>query len=252
MRTSNPALKAFLKPEILAGAPANTMTFGGTLLKTGILLCLCSFTAVSAYTYMQGARSGSGELAILGSALAALILGWVISLAPRTAPFIAPIYALLEGAVVGLVSYVVPQHFHGKVDPGLIMQAVLLTFGIAAAVLVSFSLGMVRLSSTAAKVVIVATLGVSLYYSVVILLGLFGLGTGLSLGWSAGPAGIAFSLFVVVLASINLVLDFQFIEAGVTNGAPRHMEWYGAFGLMVTLVWLYFEVLRLLSKLQKR
>jgi uncharacterized YccA/Bax inhibitor family protein len=243
-------MKAFLNPQILAGPAARTMTLHGTIAKTGILLGLCSITAVMAWNYMQqGTPSQTGNIALFGSVIGALVLGLVISFAPRTAPVLAPIYALLEGAVVGLISWVVPQHFH--VNPGVVIQAIMLTFGITAALLIAYSLGLVRLGSTATKVILVATSGICIYYLAVMMLSLIGLPI-LSLGWSSGLAGIGFSLFVVVLASLNLVLDFQFIEAGAVGGAPKHMEWYGAFSLMVTLVWLYFEVLRLLSKLRDR
>ncbi|MEX2217678.1 MAG: Bax inhibitor-1/YccA family protein [Phycisphaerales bacterium] len=249
MRTANPAMKAFLDPQLLDRPAAASMTFGGTIAKTGILLGLCFTTATMAWQYMQGAPTGQGMIAVLGSAIAGLVVGLIVSFAPRTAPILAPVYALLQGAFVGFLSWVIPQHFN--VPPGIVVQAMFLTFGIAAAVLLAFSLGLVRLSGTAMKVVVVATVGVGLYYALGMLLNMLGVGI-VQLGWEAGWLGIGFSLFVVVLASLNLVLDFQFIEAGVTNKAPRYMEWYGAFGLLVTLVWLYIEVLRLLAKFNKR
>jgi uncharacterized YccA/Bax inhibitor family protein len=250
-RSSNPTLKAFDQPQALASPAAQTMTFGGTLAKTGILLGLCTITAVTSWDFVsRGSQSGGGTLALLGSLIGALILSFVISAAPRTAPFLAPVYAILEGAVIGVVSWFIPQYFN-KAPEGMVLQAVGLTMGISAALLITYSLGLVRIGSTAAKAICVACAGVCIYYTVVLVLNLCGVPYA-SLGWQTNWLGIGFSLLVVVLASLALVLDFQCIEAGVERGAPKHMEWYGAFSLMVTLVWLYIEVLRLLSKLNRR
>jgi uncharacterized YccA/Bax inhibitor family protein len=186
----------------------------------------------------------------LGGVIAAAITSLVMFVNPRTAPVCSPIYALGKGALVGMISWFIPLTYH-KMPDGLIFQAVLLTFGILFCLLAAYATGMVRLGSTATKVITVATAGICFYYLAVLLLRVLGFPI-LSLGWSTSPIGIGFSIFVVVIASLNLVMDFQFIEAGVQNRAPRYMEWYGAFALLVTLVWLYIEVLRLLAKVQKR
>jgi uncharacterized YccA/Bax inhibitor family protein len=188
-------------------------------------------------------------LALLGSLIGALILSFVITAAPRTAPFLAPVYAILEGAVLGVLSWYIPKSF-GQSE-GMVIQAVGLTMGISVALLITYSLGLVRIGSTAAKAICIACAGVCLYYTVVLVLNLCGVPYA-SLGWQTNWLGIGFSLLVVVLASLALVLDFQCIESGVERGAPKHMEWYGAFSVMVTLVWLYIEVLRLVSKLNRR
>jgi uncharacterized YccA/Bax inhibitor family protein len=251
LQSSNPTLKVFDQPQTLARGAAGAMTFGGTLAKTGILLGLCTTAAVTSWQYASaGAQSGNATLALLGSLIGGLVLSFVIMANPRTAPFLAPVYALLEGVVLGVISWYIPTMF-GKAPPEMVLQAVGLTLGISAALLVTYSLGLVRIGSTAAKVIAVACAGVCIYYTAVLLLNLVGVPNA-SLGWKATPLGIGFSLFVIVLASLSLVMDFQQVEAGVQRGAPRHMEWYGAFSIMVTLVWLYVEILRLLSKLNRR
>lgn len=254
MRTSNPAMQAFVKPDTWESlAPpaerVKTMTFGGTITAAFILTGICGAVSVVFYSML---KSGSIAVAmpwLIGSLIGGLVLGLIISFVPRTAPFLSPVYAAAEGAVVGTISWIVPQHF--KVGEGVVIQAALLTFGILFALLIAYSAGLIRIGATATKVIVVATAGVAVYYIAVMLLNLFGMGI-VSLGWQGGAIGIGFSLFVVALASLNLVLDFQFIEAGVMNKAPKHMEWYGAFGLLVTLVWLYIETLRLLAKIQSR
>lgn len=250
MRTSNPALKEFLKPQTILTPAAATMTFGGTILAAGVLTGLTTASAAVTWGWLRGAADpGATFGAGIGSMLIGLVLGLVIAFAPRTAPFISPLYALAEGVFVGAISVIVPQQFN--VGEGVVIQAMMLTFGILFALLAAFSIGMIRIGATAMKVIVVATAGVAVYYIGAMLMGLLGWPI-LQLGWEGGLWGIAFSAFVVVLASLNLVLDFQYIEAGVMNRSPKYMEWYGAWGLLVTLIWLYIETLRLLAKIQSR
>lgn len=257
MRTANPALQPFVQPQTwdsLNVPAAATMTVNGTINKTALLIAICASAAVATYQVV-GANPGLLTPAWIGALVISLIAGFTLYRAPRLAPFLAPPFAAVEGVFAGAFSLFI-SHWVATLKPGLvpetlILQAVLLTFGILFAMLAAFRLGLIRLGSTATKVVLVATAGVAVYYIAGMVIGLF-VPSYQSLGWNAGPIGIGFSLFVVALASLNLVLDFQFIEAGVMNKAPKHMEWYGAFGLLVTLVWLYVEVLRLLAKLQAR
>lgn len=265
MRTANPALQAFTKPQTWAdfqrgdttAAPAEarprTMTYGGTLTATAILLGIASAVAVATWHWLSGRTAPLSQAFVMGvfavNVVGGFVLGLVMSFKPQVSPFVAPVFAACQGVFLGLISWAVPQYF--KVDPGIVLQAIGLTLGVSGGLLAAYSAGLVRLGSTATKIVVVATSGVMIYYLGGWILSMFGLPV-LSLGWKSGMIGIGFSLFVVVLASLNLVLDFQFIQAGVTSKAPRYMEWYGAFGLMVTLVWLYVELLRLLAKLQSR
>jgi uncharacterized YccA/Bax inhibitor family protein len=253
MRTANPALQQFVQPQtwdrpgVRAAATPRTMTVAGTAIKAGILLAICAVVAVAVWSWANTAASPGVVFGpTLGAILAGVVLALVISFKPATAPFLAPIYAVTEGVFVGAVSWFVPYRY--QVGEAVVFQAAGLTFGILLALLIAYSAGLVRLGSTATKVVTVATGGIAIYYLAILGLGLVGIGIP-NLHVDASPLGIGFSILVICLASLNLVLDFQFIEAGVVRGAPKHMEWYGAFGLLVTLVWLYVETLRLLSKL---
>ncbi len=258
MRTSNPAMQAFVKPQTwdaLHKPAEKTMTVGGTVNAALILTGICAAAAVAAYGLLGQNPTLLFPVA-MGSCLACFIGGFIVFRNPRSAPYLTPIFAAGEGLCAGAISLMVVRYWPAidtKIaGPDLIVQAVLLTLGILAATLIGFRLGLIRIGGTAMKVIMVATAGVVIYYLAGWLIGMFINPGYRSLGWSSGWGGIAFSAFLVILASLNLVMDFQFIEAGVARKAPRYMEWYGAFGLLVTLVWLYIETLRLLAKLQSR
>ena len=161
-------------------------------------------------------------------------------------PITAPIYALLEGVALGGLSA-----FFESMYPGIVFQAVTLTFGVLFALLFAYRSGLIKVTQNFRMGVVAATGGIAIVYLVSWLMNMF-TGSGISMIHESGWMGIGFSAFVVVIAALNLVLDFDFIEAGAKQGAPKYMEWYGAFGLTVTLVWLYIEILRLLSKLRSR
>ena len=152
---------------------------------------------------------------------------------------------MLEGLFIGAVSALYEVRY-----PGIVMQAVGLTFGTLIALLLAYRSGVIRVTDNFRLGVVAATGGIALFYFATMILGFFGVQFPSIYG--AGPLGIGVSVFVVIIAALNLVLDFDFIESGARAGAPKYMEWYGAFGLMVTLVWLYLEILRLLSKLRSR
>ncbi len=231
------------------------MTLTGTVNATAVLLALCAITAVTLWHFITASPSPAllyGSW--LGGGLLGLVLAVVISFKPRTAPFLAPVYAAAEGAFLAGFSYFVAATWvptkTGEPDTGLIAQAVGLTFAIFAGMLVAYWARLIRIGPVFAKVMMTALIGLVLYALGLFLLnGLGGLGLP-NLFWSSSPLGIGFSVLCLGLASLFLVLDFQFIEESVQNGAPKHMEWYGAFGLLVTLVWIYVEVLRLLAKLR--
>jgi uncharacterized YccA/Bax inhibitor family protein len=245
MRTSNPALNAgTFQGE--AAAFGEGMTLQGTVNKTGVLL-LCVI-ATAAWTWKLFLHSHSpatvAPLAAIG-AIGGLIVALVTVFKKTWAPVTAPIYALLEGLVLGSVSAIFELRF-----PGIAIQAVSLTFGTLVVLLLAYRSGLIRVTEKFRLGVIAATGGILLFYVLQLVLGFFGVRFAAVNG--AGAIGIGFSVFVVIVASLNLVLDFDFIERGVRAGAPKYMEWYAAFGLMVTLIWLYFEILRLLSKLRSR
>jgi uncharacterized YccA/Bax inhibitor family protein len=242
-RTSNPALneKAF-QGQIAVGRP---MTLQGTVNKTGLLL-LC-VVATSAWTWGLS-HSPTPEAAIpwmMGGLIGGLITAFVTIFKKNWAPITAPLYALLEGLVLGGISAIFEKSY-----PGVAFQAVGLTFGTMFVMLLAYKTGVVRATQGFKIGVIAATGGIAVFYLVEMLLGLFHVQVPAING--SGPWGIAFSLFVVIIAALNLVLDFDMIETGVRMSAPKYMEWYGAFGLMVTLIWLYLEILRLLAKSRRR
>jgi len=254
MRTANPALKAFERSQTWDDfegkvAKVRPMTIQGTVLATSILLAICAGVGIWSWNaFADGTlHQGWGWGGLLGG----LVLALVIVFVPRTAPFLSPVYAAAEGLFLGIISYLVPRMYEGAGDE-VVIQALGLTFGILAILLIAYASGLVRIGGTAARVIAIATGGIALYYVAGMLFSAFGAGWFPRLGWDASPIGIGFSVVVVILASLNLVLDFQFIEAGVKQRAPKYMEWYGAFGLLVTLVWLYFELLRLLAKIAGR
>jgi uncharacterized YccA/Bax inhibitor family protein len=245
MRTSNPALneRAFQGERAVLG---DTMTLQGTVNKTGVLL-ICVI-ATAAWTWNLFLHSHSPQtvmpLALLGG-IGGLIVAMVTIFKKQWAGITAPIYALLEGLVLGSISAILEVRF-----PGIAIQAVSLTFGTLVILLLAYRSGLIAVTEKFRLGIIAATGGIALFYIVEIVLGFFGIHFTAING--SGAIGIGFSVFVVIIAALNLVLDFDFIETGVRVGAPKYMEWYGAFGLMVTLIWLYFEILRLLSKIRSR
>ena len=217
------------------------MTLNGTVDKTAILLGV---------VVVSGAFSWSlGESAtplVIGGAIVGLILAFVTAFNPQRAPVLAPLYAVAEGLFLGGIS----RMFEINAYPGIVIQAVILTFAIMLGLLLLYRTGTIKVTQNFRLGVIAATAGVALYYGISILLNLFGVPVGF---WhNQGTIGVVIGVAIVVIASLNLVLDFDFIEGGARNGAPKHMEWYGAFGLLVTLVWLYVEILRLLAVLNRR
>jgi uncharacterized YccA/Bax inhibitor family protein len=246
MRTSNPTLndKVFRTEAIAFGQEA--MTISGTVNKTGILLLLALLTSI--WTWNLFLRSHSPEavmpLAAIGG-IGGLVVAMITVFKKNWSPITAPLYALLEGLVLGSVSALFEVRF-----PGLPIQAVSLTFGVLVVLLLAYRSGLIPVTDNFRLGVVAATGGIMLFYLAQFVLGFFGIHfTSVN---SASPIGIGFSVIVVIIASLNLVLDFDFIERGARAGAPKYMEWYGAFGLLVTLIWLYLEMLRLLSKLRER
>jgi uncharacterized YccA/Bax inhibitor family protein len=244
MRTSNPALteKAF-KGQVAFG---EAMTLQGTVNKTGLLL-LC-VVATAAWTW--GLSHSPVPQAVfpwmIGGVLGGFIVALVTIFKPNWSPLTAPIYALLEGLALGGISAMFEHSY-----PGVAIQATGLTFGTLFVMLLAYKTGMIRATQGFKLGVIAATGGIALLYVVEMILGGFFHIQVPTINGS-GIVGIGFSLFVVIIAALNLVLDFDMIETGVQGGAPKYMEWYGAFGLMVTLIWLYLEILRLLGKMRRR
>jgi len=249
--SSNPAFSQdmFAGYDQVYGAPRSMVTtVQGTVSKTFLLLAILSATALWAW---NAAATGQMAGAVVGgSALAGFVVAMITIFKPTLAPWTAPVYAAMEGVFLGAVSQAVEMGLRSKFGnqyQGVALQAVSLTAGTTLVMLFLYASGMVRVTDKLRSGVIMATGALMLFYVATILLRLFGFE--MPMVWSATPLGIGFSLFVVGLAAFNLLLDFDFIDEAARREAPKYMEWYGAFGLMVTLVWLYLEILRLLSKL---
>lgn len=263
MRTSNPAFnnEAFaprewggimkdLEQSQRLEAKPGAMSLRGTVIKTAFSLGLCIASALVAARLIGSGSISNPMLLAGGGAIGGFIIAMIIAFVPRSAPFLAPVYAVLEGAFLGTISLAVAERA-GPQGSLLVTQAVTLTFGVFAAMLLAYGTGIIRATPMFTRIIVGATVGIALTYLAGFIMSFFGI-TLLGSLHGNGAVGIGFSLFVVAIAAFNLVLDFDLIEQGVRNGAEKHMEWYGAFALMTTLVWLYLEILRLLSKLKSR
>jgi len=245
MRTGNPTLNAQTFAGYAGAVGERAMTIEGTVNKTGLLLVLVLLGAAWTWRLFFTAGVEAVMPYIIGGALGGLVLALVTVFKKPWAVVTAPAYAAVEGLMLGGLSAWFETQF-----PGIVLQAVGLTFGILFALLMAYKSGLIKATENFKLGVVAATGGIFLVYLATMLLGFFGVAVPYIHG--SGPIGILFSLFVVVIAALNLVLDFDFIEKGAEVGAPRYMEWYAAFGLMVTLIWLYIEILRLLAKMRSR
>lgn len=246
-KSSNPTLKDSVFEKVRYDVSSEQMTVSGTLNKFGITLLL--MVAAAAYTW-KGFYEGANIIPYLfGGIIVGLIAALVIIFKPTWSPYLVPVYALAEGLFLGGISAFFNDAFATKA-PGIVMQAVGLTFGVVLAMFLLYRSGIIRATESFKKIVFVATAGIAVFYVIAFVLRFFSIQ--MPLIHDSTPMGIVFSLIVVAIAAMNLILDFDFIERGSEQGAPKYMEWYGAFGLMVTIVWLYLEILRLLAKLAER
>lgn len=243
MNNSNPTLSpnVFLRESAMGGQP---MTLQGTINKSAILL---AFLLMPAIVVWQKAMSHPASAApwIIAGLIAGLVTCLITCFKREWSPVTAPIYAVSEGLVLGGISAVYEMQFHG-----IVMQAVLLTVGTLLGMLALYTMRIIQPTRKFMLGVFAATAGIALTYLVGMILSLFGVKMGFLYG--NGLFGIGFSIVVVIVAALNLVLDFAVIEQGVEQRAPKYMEWYASFGLLVTLVWLYLEILRLLSRFARR
>ncbi len=255
MRSANPVLndKVFAQ----AGHDSNSMTISGTVNKSFILLGI--LMSVAYYTWIQIMPSTdivnpsqvNGDTIskffgwVIGGAIGTLIIALIISFKKTTAPYLAPIYAACEGFLLAVIS----AGFELKY-PGIAFQAISLTMAIFLALLITYKSGLIKATENFKLGVAAATGGIFIVYIINFIMGFFG--HSMSFLHSSSPLGIGISVFIVIIAALNLVLDFDFIENGEKSRAPKYMEWYASFALLVTLIWLYLEILRLLAKLRDR
>ena len=245
-RSGNPTLRnSTFKNE---GATADqVMTLQGTVNKTGILLVLVVIGATYTWNlFFQDGNPAAVMPIAIGGAIGGLVFALITMFKKEWAGVTAPVYAVLEGLFLGGISAIFEAQF-----PGIVIQATGLTLGTLASLLLLYKLGIIKPTENFRLMVVSATMGIGILYVISLVMNMFGSG-GIGFIHSNGLFGIGFSLFVVAIAALNLVLDFDFIEQGSEQGAPKYMEWFGAFALMVTLIWLYLEMLRLLAKLRSR
>ena len=241
MRSGNPTLTA--KTFTGHSAIGERMTLRGAVNKTFLMLVVVVLGATIAWN--EFAATGAPPAWAWWGSLAGFVLGLIITFRPTAAPTLAPFYALAQGVALGALSALFEQRY-----PGIVLQAVGLTFGTLFALLTAYKSGLIRATENFRLGLFAATGAIALLYLVSFVMGFFG--KSIPVIHSSGPWGIVFSVIVVLIAAFNLVLDFDFIEEGERVGAPKFMEWYAAFGLMVTLIWLYLEILRLLAKSRSR
>ena len=240
MRSGNPALRNDVFTSVRSRGIDSAMTIQGTVNKTFLLLVV----AVACASWVW--RDPMQFLPFIGlSAAIGFVVALVTIFKKEWSWVTAPLYAAVQGVVLGGISALFERSY-----PGIVIQAVMLTFGVLFALLMAYKSKLIAVTDNFRFGVVAATGGIAVLYLVSMVMGFFG--ARIPFIHESGPLGIGFSIVVVIIASLNLVLDFDFIERGAEVGAPRYMEWYGAFGLLVTLVWLYFEILRLLAKTRNR
>ncbi len=245
-KSKNPALKADIFTKLEQSTEvSDVMTLQGTVNKTGVLGLIVFLCAMVTWSIFQTNPNHEYLLPImLGGSILAFVLAIIVIVKKTTAPILAPAYCALQGFVLGGISA-----FMNDIFPGIVIQALILTFGILFSLILIYRMGLIRATENFKLIIASATSGVAIYYLASIA-GVF-IGYELPFIHESSTSGIIFSVVVVVIAALNLVVDFDFIEQGAAAKAPKYMEWYGAFGLMVTLIWLYLELLRLMAKLRR-
>ena len=247
IKSGNPALSEKNFQTVFVGGSSEAMTIKGTLNKFGFMLLMLMGSAF--YSWKEFAGGGNVTPLIWTGLIGGLVIAFAIIFKKEWAGYLAPLYALMEGLFLGAISAMYNNAFATKA-PNLVMNAVGLTFGVAIAMYFLYSFKIIKATEKFKSVIITATAGIGIFYLISMVLNMFGVQ--MAFLHEGSLMGIGFSLIVVTVASLNLILDFDMIEKGSQAGAPKYMEWYGAFGLMVTIVWLYLEILRLLSKLSSR
>ena len=250
-KSSNPTLtqKIFDKSLHDNAQSFGVMSIRGTINKFGFLLVMVMAAAMYVWNiYAEGNTSTATTLMLVG-AIGGFVVALVMMFKPGWAGFIAPAYGILEGLFIGGISAFFNAMFQ-KSYPNIVLHAVGLTLGVALAMFLLYNFRIINVTNRLRSIIVSATMGIGLFYLIVWILGLFHVNMGFA--FDSSPLSIGISLFIVGIASMNLLLDFDSIERAAEMGAPKYMEWYGAFGLLVTLVWLYLEILKLLSKLNSR
>jgi uncharacterized YccA/Bax inhibitor family protein len=238
LRSGNPVLSKSTFSN--SGSISEKMTINGTVNKTAISLLLLVGTGYLTFTTINPGL-------LIGCGIGGFIVAIITVFKKDWAPITVPIYAILEGGLLGGVSFM-----YNSLYDGIVTNAIFLTVGILLSLLTAYRSGYIKATENFKLGVFAATGGIAIVYLINFIMSFFGSSMGVMQIDNASPMSIGFSAIVVIIAALNLVLDFDFIEEGAEKGAPKYMEWYGAFGLLVTLIWLYLEILRLLAKLNSR
>ncbi|MRJ08231.1 Bax inhibitor-1/YccA family protein [Ornithobacterium rhinotracheale] len=246
-KSTNPILRTKAFEMMHSTDLGGIMTLNGVIGKSFLLILITAVTAYFSWGFIEEKLMTNPNfnvsIYLWVSVIAAFILALVISFKPNIAPFASPVYAVLEGLFLGIISM-----FFEAMYPGIATQAIMGTMGVFLAMLALYRFRIIKVTDRFKSVVFGATLGIAILYGVSILLSFFNID--IPFIHEGGWLGIGFSVFVVGIAALNLAIDFDFIETQIERGANKNMEWYAAFGLLVTLVWLYLEILRLLSKIR--
>ncbi len=243
---ANPVLTQKIFQKEISGASTSTMTIKGTALKSLVLVLMV--LAGASYTwkvFYESINPASVSPWMWGGAIGGFIVAIIISFNPKSAQFLAPVYAVLEGLFLGAISATFSLAF-AESAPGLVMNATLLTILTTLSMLLLYRTRLIKVNGKFARIMTIAISAIAFYYIVSIILSLFGVN--LTMLHDSGPLSIGISIVIVAVAAFSLLMDFHFIEKASQAGAPKYMEWYGAFALMVTIIWLYLEILKLLAK----
>ena len=246
-KSSNPTLSEKIFNRSIESSSEGAMTVRGVMNKFGFIFLMMMASAAFTWHAFEQGQNVSGYL--WGGAIGGLVVALIMSFKPTSSPYLAPLYGLLEGLFVGALSVTINFAFRESY-PGIVLQAVVLTFGAAIGMFLLYNFRIIKVTERFRSVVFTATAGIAIFYLIAMVLGMFGIKIGFL--HEGSLLGIGFSLVVIVVAALNLIMDFDMIERGAEMGAPKHMEWFCAFGLLVTIVWLYVEMLRLLSKIGGR
>jgi len=251
LKSGNPALSEKIFSTTEYDQQQGIMTARGAMNKFGFLfLMVVAGAAFTWHLYYQGKTQTMMPLMMTG-VFGGLITALIITFKRSWAPLLAPLYGLLEGLFLGAISAIMNEAFSARY-PGLVIQSVGLTLGVAVAMFLLYNTGIIKVTQRFRSVLFTATIGIAIFYLVTWIVRMFGVQMDFMMMGNGSMLGIGISLFVVVIAALNLIIDFDMIEQGAAMGAPKYMEWYCAFGLMVTIVWLYVEILRLLSRFGNR
>ncbi len=248
-QSGNPTLSQKIFDRSITQQDAGTMTVRGTINKFGFLLFMVLAGATYTWYLYYNNQPQTMMILLWVGIIGGLISVLAISFKPTLAPYLSPAYGILEGFFLGAISAIINEAFKAKY-PGLVMQAVGLTFGVAIAMFLLYNFRVIKATQRFKSIIFTATAGIFVFYLITLVLGFFHVN--IPFMYDSSALGIGLSIFIVAIAALNLIIDFDMIEQGADNGAPKFMEWYGAFGLLVTMVWLYIEILKLLSRFAGR